>query len=103
VANPAQRGHSVTAAHIAAPDATRLRAWCEANAGVTLGIGLGMATPEDPQASGALRVASMGHVNAHMTLSALAVMQAGLTALRIPHGSGALEAASGVIAAAAAF
>ena len=98
-----QRGHSVTAAHIAAPDATRLRQWCEANAGVTLGIGLGMGTPDDPQATGALRVASMGHVNAHMTLGALAVMQAGLTALRIPHGSGALDAATAVIAAHAAL
>jgi len=99
----AQRGHSVTAAHLPAPDATRLRQWCEANAGVTLGIGLGMATPQNPDASGSLRVASMGHVNAHMTLGALAVMQAGLTALRIPHGPGALEAATSVIAAAAAF
>ena len=63
------------------------------------GIGLGMATAEDPQATGSLRVASMGHVNAHMTLGALAVMQAGLSALRIPHGAGALEAATGVIAA----
>ncbi len=100
--NAAHRGHSVTAAHLPAPDATRLRQWCETNAGVTLGIGLGMATPQDPQASGSLRVASMGHVNAHMTLGALAVMQAGLTALRIPHGAGALEAATRVIATAAA-
>ena len=99
VPNPAHRGHSVTAAHLAAPDATRLRQWCETHAGVTLGIGLGIAKAEDPHATGSLRVASMGHVNAHMTLGALAVMQAGLSALRIPHGAGALEAATGVIAA----
>jgi alanine-glyoxylate transaminase/serine-glyoxylate transaminase/serine-pyruvate transaminase len=98
VANPAERGHSVTAARLGAPDATRLRRWCEANAGVTLGIGLGAATPDDPEATGALRVASMGHVNAHMTLGALAVMQAGLTALKIPHGPNALNAAAAVIA-----
>ena len=99
VPNAAHRGHSVTAAHFSAPDATRLRQWCETNAGVTLGIGLGMSTPQDPDAAGSLRIASMGHVNAHMTLGALAVMQAGLTALRIPHGQGALDAATSMIAA----
>jgi hypothetical protein len=79
-------------------DATRLRQWCETEGGVTLGIGLGMSSPGDPEASGALRVAHMGHVNAHMTLGALAVMQAGLTALGIPHGAAGLTAATAVIA-----
>ncbi|MBI1172104.1 aminotransferase class V-fold PLP-dependent enzyme [bacterium] len=98
VADPAARGHSVTAARLSAPDATRLRHWCEREGGVTLGIGLGMATPQDPEASGALRVAHMGHVNAHMTLGALAVMQAGLTALGIPHGASGLADAAAAIA-----
>ena len=40
----------------------------------------------------------MGHVNAHMTLGALAVMEAGMTALDIPHGDGALAAAARVVA-----
>lgn len=96
VADPTARGHSVTAAPLAPPDATSLRRWCEANGGVTLGIGLGMATPEDPEAHGALRVAHMGHVNAHMTLGALAVIEAGLQALAIPHGPG-LAAAAAVV------
>ena len=98
VADPAARGHSVTAARLGAPDATRLRLWTEAQTGVTLGIGLGAATPEDPEATGSLRVAHMGHVNAHMTLGALAVMEAGLQALKIPHGTGALAAAAAVVA-----
>ena len=98
VADPAQRGWSVTAARIGAPDATRLRHWCETRAGVTLGIGLGMATPADPDCHGFLRVAHMGHVNAHMTLGALAVMEAGMVALDIPHGPGALAAAARVVA-----
>lgn len=100
VADPQARGHSVTAARIAAPHATRLRTWCEGQAGVTLGIGLGMAAPSDPAYHGFLRVAHMGHVNAHMTLGALAVMEAGLQALDVPHGSGAVQAAAGVIASA---
>ncbi|HRK42205.1 MAG TPA: aminotransferase class V-fold PLP-dependent enzyme [Gemmobacter sp.] len=99
VADPAFRGHSVTAARIGpAPNATRLRSWTETQAGVTLGIGLGMAEPGDPGGDACLRVAHMGHVNAHMTLGALAVMEAGMQALEIPHGAGALEAAARVVA-----
>ncbi|NEY89352.1 pyridoxal-phosphate-dependent aminotransferase family protein [Tabrizicola oligotrophica] len=99
MAEPPARARAVTAARFGAPDAARLRHWCETQAGVTLGIGLGMATEDDPQGSGFLRVAHMGHVNAHMTLGVLAVMQAGLQALAIPHGAGALEAATAVVAA----
>ena len=101
VADPAHRGRSVTAARFGAPHATRLREWTEHKAGVTLGIGLGMAAPSDPAYHGFLRVAHMGHVNAHMTLGALAVMEAGMVSLGIPHGEGALAAAARVIGAAA--
>ncbi len=98
IADPAYRGHSVTAARLGAPHATALRRWTEAEAGVTLGIGLGMAAPSDPAYHGFLRVAHMGHVNAHMTLGVLAVMEAGMRALGIPHGPGALVAAAEVVA-----
>lgn len=101
VADAAHRGRAVTSARLGAPQATRLRAWCEEKAGLTLGIGLGMAAPEDPAWHGFLRVAHMGHVNAHMTLGAMAVMEAGMKALAIPHGPGALEAAAAVVAQAA--
>jgi alanine-glyoxylate transaminase/serine-glyoxylate transaminase/serine-pyruvate transaminase len=98
VADPAYRARAVTAARFGAPHATRLRGWTEKYAGVTLGVGLGMATPEDPDCTGFLRVAHMGHVNAHMTLGALAVMEAGMIALNIPHGAGGLAAAARVVA-----
>jgi alanine-glyoxylate transaminase / serine-glyoxylate transaminase / serine-pyruvate transaminase len=98
VADPADRARAVTAARFGAPHATRLREWCEHKAGVTLGIGLGMAETSDPAYHGFLRVAHMGHVNAHMTLGALAVMEAGMIALDIPHGDGGLAAAARVVA-----
>ncbi|MFM2367568.1 MAG: hypothetical protein RIR95_2176 [Pseudomonadota bacterium] len=101
VADAKHRSHAVTAARFGAPHATRLREWTEHRAGVTLGIGLGMATQSDPTSSGFLRVGHMGHVNAHMTLGALAVMEAGMVALNIPHGSGALAAAAAVVGRAA--
>ncbi len=97
VADPAVRGCSVTSVRFGGTNATRLRRWVETEAGVTLGIGLGMGSPDDPGADGWLRVAHMGHVNAHMTLGALAVMEAGLQALAIPHGAG-LGAATRVAA-----
>jgi alanine-glyoxylate transaminase/serine-glyoxylate transaminase/serine-pyruvate transaminase len=98
VPDPAARGASVTVARIGGGGAGRLRAWCEAEAGVTLGIGLGMAEPDSPAYGDFLRVAHMGHVNAHMTLGVLAVMEAGMRALAIPHGAGALDAAAEVVA-----
>jgi alanine-glyoxylate transaminase/serine-glyoxylate transaminase/serine-pyruvate transaminase len=41
----------------------------------------------------------MGHVNAHMIMGALGTIEAGLNALNIPHGQGALSAAAKAIAA----
>ena len=62
-------------------------------AGVTLGIGLGMVDSGDPAWHGFFRIGHMGHVNAHMVLGTIGAMEAGLTALSIPHGKGGLNAA----------
>lgn len=95
MAEPAHRGRSVTAARIGNGGAGALRRLLEAEAGVTLGIGLGMAMPGEPAYDDFLRVAHMGHANAHMVLGALASMEAGMQALGIAHGGGAIEAAAG--------
>ncbi|WP_341211913.1 aminotransferase class V-fold PLP-dependent enzyme [uncultured Limimaricola sp.] len=89
------RSHAVTSIHLGAPDADRLRAWCETQMGVTLGIGLGRTPPE-----GWFRIGHMGHVNAHMVLGALGVIEAGLSALSIPHAAGGVAAAARSLAAA---
>ena len=94
VTNPAQRSHAITAVHIGAGHGARLRQWTAETTGLVLGIGLGMEDATDPTASGYFRLAHMGHVNAHMTLGALTVIEAGLQALSIPHGSGALDCAA---------
>jgi alanine-glyoxylate transaminase/serine-glyoxylate transaminase/serine-pyruvate transaminase len=99
MAEPKQRGRSVTAARIGNGGAGALRRWLEAEAGVTLGIGLGMALPSEPAYGDFLRVAHMGHVNAHMVLGTLATMEAGMQALGIPHGGGAIEAAAAALPA----
>lgn len=91
VADPAFRACSVTA--VTLPGADALRAWVTRECGVTLGVGLGA-----PDPSGALRIAHMGHTNAGVLLGTLGAIEAGLTALGIPHGTGALEAAAASIA-----
>lgn len=96
IADQNHRGRSVTAARIGNGGAGALRKWLETEAGVTLGIGLGMAAPTEPAYQDFLRVAHMGHVNAHMVLGVLASMEAGLQALGILHGDGAIEAAASV-------
>ncbi len=95
----ALRSHAVTAVRIGAPNGTALRDWLSESAGVTLGIGLGMAPPDDPAWHGFFRIGHMGHVNAHMVLGVLGTIEAGLVHLRIPHGPGALSAAAKEIAA----
>lgn len=97
VAEPEARAWSVTAARIPDGGAGALRRWLEQEAGVTLGIGLGMAMPHEPAYQDFLRVGHMGHVNAHMTLGVLAAMEAGMQALGIRHGGGAVEAAAGAL------
>lgn len=89
IADPSKRSHAITSFGMAEGQADRLRAWCETKAGVTLGIGIG----REP-ASAFFRVGHMGHVNAHMMLGVIGVIDAGLKALDIPHGSHAVEAAT---------
>lgn len=98
VPDAAKRSHAVTALRIGMPHGTGLRNWLSENTGVTLGIGLGMETLQDPNSDGCFRIGHMGHVNAHMVLGVLATIEAGFVALDLPHGKGALAAAARVCA-----
>jgi len=93
VADRAHRSHAVTSIGIGSPNGTALRQWCEQNCGLTLGIGLG----RDP-ADAYFRIGHMGHVNGHMIMGALGTIEAGMKALGIPHGDGALGAAATALA-----
>ena len=95
VPDPAARSRAVTTVRLETPKATELRRWVEGRIGLTLGIGLGMADPDEY-----FRIGHMGHLSGHMILGALGGIEAGLRALGIPHGPGALEAAAEVVAGA---
>ena len=100
IRDAALRSHSVTALRVGSERATALRQWCETRAGLTLGIGLGMAEDGAPEWHHFFRVGHMGHVNAQMILGALATIEAGLKAVGIEHAPGGTERAAEVIAAA---
>jgi alanine-glyoxylate transaminase/serine-glyoxylate transaminase/serine-pyruvate transaminase len=98
VTDPALRSHAVTALGLGGRNGSLLRQWVATNAGVTLGIGLGMETKDDPKGEGLFRIGHMGHLNAHMVLGMLGTLEAGMQAIGVHHGPGALEAAARVIA-----
>lgn len=98
ITDRADRSRAVTALRLESPHATALRDWTEQNLGLTLGIGLGMASPGDPAWHGFFRLGHMGHVNGNMIMGLLGGIEAGLSALSVPHGQGALEGAAQVIA-----
>ena len=96
ISDPAQRSHAVTTVRMGGVQGTRLRHWVEREAGLTLGISLGAPQAEE---SSIFRIGHMGHVNAQMIMGVLGSIQAGMIALKLPHGPGGLEAAAAVLAA----
>ena len=93
VTEPVERADSLTTLRFSGHDPRELTAFCQRHCGVVLGYGIGQGME-----GRAMRIAHMGHVNAPMMLGTLGVMETGLNALGIPHGS-----RSGVAAAAASL
>ncbi|MDD9909215.1 MAG: aminotransferase class V-fold PLP-dependent enzyme [Ahrensia sp.] len=98
ITDPTKRSAAVSAITTAPGVAGKLRAWCEAEAGLTLGIGLGMAEPDAPDYANYFRIGHMGHQHPPMTLGVLATIDLALKAQGIGHGNGAVEAAATVLA-----
>ena len=88
IAEPEERSDTVTTVLMNdGADPRRLVDYCNKKCGVVLGIGIGELSGK------AFRIAHMGHVNAPMILGTLGVVEVGLKALRIPHGTGGVQAA----------
>lgn len=96
----AHRSVAVTTLLAGPGDGDRLRSWCEREAGVTLGIGMGLDGGATPPSTHVFRIGHMGHLNPAMILGTLGAVDAGLKALGIAHGGGALRVASETVAAA---
>ena len=97
VKDPIERSHAVTSIRLGGKNGTKLRQWLQTKSGLTIGIGLGMSEPGDPNGDGFVRFGHMGHVNAQMVMALLGSVDAGLNAIEYKHGNGGLEAASKVL------
>jgi len=98
IKDPAKRTTAVSALNTTHDYAGKIRHWCEAEAGLTLGIGLGRAEPGTPQWDQHFRIGHMGHLNIAMIMAALGSIDTALKAQNIPHGTGALDAAATILA-----
>lgn len=88
IEEPAERSNTVTTVTMTGDhDPATLRHYCKDKCGVVLGTGIGELQGK------AFRIAHMGHVNAPMVLGTLGVIEVGLNALKIPHGTGGTGAA----------
>jgi alanine-glyoxylate transaminase/serine-glyoxylate transaminase/serine-pyruvate transaminase len=93
-----KRSCAVTTVSFGPGNGKRLRDWMTNEAGVTLGIPLSGVEGPGGNPEDFLRIGHMGHVNLHMVLGVLGSLQAGMSALQIPHGPTGMEAALKVIA-----
>jgi alanine-glyoxylate transaminase / serine-glyoxylate transaminase / serine-pyruvate transaminase len=91
IAERASRSHATTTVRTGSIDADRLRAICEEQAGLTLGLGIGGDEPR-------FRIGHMGHLNPPMLLGTLGTVEAALLALGAPIGGSGVAAAAAVIA-----
>jgi len=94
VSNTNDRSTAVTTVVSDTVDLTPLHQWCQDTAGLVLGVGIGFGDYEPHQI---FRIGHMGHMNPVMLLGALSTIEAGLAALQIPHGEGAIAAAARVL------
>ena len=90
VLDPARRADVVTTVLMQGADSDAFRAFCEAEEGLTLGVGLGDFDGR------AFRIGHMGHLNPPMILGTLGAAEAALAALKIPHASGLGAAAASI-------
>lgn len=98
IVDTAKRSTAVSAIGTVEGVAGLIRAWCEEEAGLTLGIGLGLAEPNTPQWDQFFRIGHMGHQNIAMTMAVLGSIETAMQANNVPHGNGGLSAAAKVLA-----
>lgn len=91
ISSEAHRSNCVTTMRTGAIDHERLRAVCEEQAGLILGLGIG--------GMSAVRIAHMGHLNPPMILGTLATIEAALHSMDAPLGGSGVAAASAVVGA----
>ncbi len=92
VTDSAHRSNSVTLIRTGEVSAQQLRATCEHEAGLTLGLSI------MGDADSGFRIGHMGHLNPPMLLGTLGTIEAAATALNAPLGGSGVAAAAEVVA-----
>jgi alanine-glyoxylate transaminase/serine-glyoxylate transaminase/serine-pyruvate transaminase len=87
IPDPTQRAVSITNVRVNGFNSDLLTEYTRTKCGVTLGLGIGGYQGK------AFRIAHMGHTNMPMVIGTLGAIEMGLKALKIPHGSGGIDAA----------
>ena len=87
IIDPAKRANSVTNVLVQGRDPQPILDYAREKCGVVLGVGIADLSGK------AFRIAHMGHVNAPMVIGTLGATEMALKALKIPHGSGGVQAA----------
>lgn len=93
-----KRSNAVSCVIVESGNVAAIRAWSEKNGGVTLGVGLGSPQKGSAQTDDRFRIGHMGHQNVPMVMGVLGAIDTTFKALGVPHGSGALEAATEIMA-----
>ena len=94
IQNEAQRSNAVTTVFSKGFDFTKTREWISKQGGVELGVGLGFTSSELLGGKSVFRIGHMGHLNPHMILGVLSILEAGLSFNKIPHQSGGVTVAN---------
>ncbi|MCP3855100.1 MAG: alanine--glyoxylate aminotransferase family protein [Actinomycetia bacterium] len=94
IGDPNAHANSTTTILTGSIDADRLRQVCSAEAGLTLGLGIG------EFGGRAFRIGHMGHLNPPMILGTLGTIEASLAAMGAPTGGSGVAAAAGSVATA---
>jgi len=97
VADEAMRSRAVTMINTPKGIGGALLALCIEQFGVVLGVALDP-NPERKILDDAFRIGHMGHLNPPMLLGTLGSVEAGLNALNVTRGTGAVDAAAAVLA-----
>jgi alanine-glyoxylate transaminase / serine-glyoxylate transaminase / serine-pyruvate transaminase len=91
IVNAADRSNAVTTVLAGSIDSERLRETCRAQAGLTLGVGIGALDGR------AFRFGHMGYINAPMTLGMIGTAEAALVSMNAPLGGSGVAAAAAVV------
>ncbi len=92
IADPAHGSNAVTTVLTGSVDASTLAQVCDAEAGLTLGLGIGVFSGL------AFRIGHMGHLNPPMLLGTLGTIEAALISMDVPLGGSGVAAAAMVVA-----